>query len=397
MNIKEFFSRDKELLKDEEFFDQLEIHKRNKRIRRIVIALILLVVIVSTYVYEKTRVFKKIRVISTVEIQNGFGSKFTSYGDMLIKYSEDGASYIDRKQAIWNQAFEMKTPIVDICGDYVVVAEQGGTEIYLFDEDGLVIKTESKFPIVKVEVAKQGVVAMILEDARTNYIELIDKEGNQLVTSKTDLASNGYPLEFSLSDDGTKLAVSYLYVSGGVMQSKVLFYNFSDVGQNEVDRMVGGFNQYSSTVVPTVEFLDNDECVCIGDNIITLYSMKQKPSIAFEEEITEEIEKVCYSSSYVGLVLKNTDTQHSEKNKVVVYNKKGKEVMSEYIDDLYDEVKIVDDCIFTYNKNDFKVLTFKGKERFKHSFNEDVVDIIPISLRTYYVITNDKVKCVKLK
>jgi len=397
LNIKEFFSRDKELLKDEEFFDQLEIHKRNKRIRRIVIALILLVVIVSTYVYEKTRVFKKIRVISTVEIQNGFGSKFTSYGDMLIKYSEDGASYIDRKQAIWNQAFEMKTPIVDICGDYVVVAEQGGTEIYLFDEDGLVIKTESKFPIVKVEVAKQGVVAMILEDARTNYIELIDKEGNQLVTSKTDLASNGYPLEFSLSDDGTKLAVSYLYVSGGVMQSKVLFYNFSDVGQNEVDRMVGGFNQYSSTVVPTVEFLDNDECVCIGDNIITLYSMKQKPSIAFEEEITEEIEKVCYSSSYVGLVLKNTDTQHSEKNKVVVYNKKGKEVMSEYIDDLYDEVKIVDDCIFTYNKNDFKVLTFKGKERFKHSFNEDVVDIIPISLRTYYVITNDKVKCVKLK
>ena len=64
------------------------------------IALILLVVIVSTYVYEKTRVFKKIRVISTVEIQNGFGSKFTSYGEMLIKYSEDGASYIDRKQAI---------------------------------------------------------------------------------------------------------------------------------------------------------------------------------------------------------------------------------------------------------------------------------------------------------
>ena len=95
--------------------------------------------------------------------------------------------------------------------------------------------------------------------------------------------------------------------------------------------------------------------------------------------------------------MKNTDTQHSEKNKVVVYNKKGKEVMSEYIDDLYDEVKIVDDCIFTYNKNDFKVLTFKGKERFKHSFNEDVVDIIPISLRTYYVITNDKVKFVKLK
>ena len=397
MNIKEFFSRKKEQFNDEEFIDQLETHRRNKRIRRMLIALIVLVILISGFVYQKTRVYKKVKVVSSVEIQNGFGSKYTSYGDMIVKYSEDGVSYLDRKQAIWNQAFEMKNPIVDTCGDYVVVAEQGGTEIYLFDDKGLVNKTESNFPIVKVEVAKQGVVAMILEDAHTNYIDLIDKEGKQLVTSKTELASNGYPVDFSLSDDGTKLAVSYLYASGGIMQSKVLFYNFSDVGQNEVDRMVGGFNQYASTIVPTVQFLNNDVCVCIGDNIITIYSMKQKPSIAFEQEITEEIEKVCFSDSYVGLVLKNTDNQHKEKNKVLVYNAKGKEVMSEYIDELYDEVKIVENYIFTYNKNDFKLLTFSGQEKLVHSFNEDVVDIIPISFRTYYVVTNDKVNCVKLK
>jgi len=397
LNIKDFFSRKKEQFNDEEFIDQLETHRRNKRIRYILIALIILVVVISNFIYQKTRVYKTVKEVSSVEIQNGFGSKYTGYGDMLVKYSEDGVSYLNRKQAIWNQAFEMKSPIVDTCGDYVVVAEQGGTEIYLFDDKGLVNKTESNFPIVKIEVAKQGVVAMILEDAHTNYIDLIDKEGKQLVTSKTDLASNGYPLDFSISEDGTKLAVSYLYASGGVMQSKVLFYNFSDVGQNEVDRMVGGFNQYSSTIVPTVEFLNNDVCACIGDNIITIYSIKQKPSIEFEAEITDEIEKVCYSSSYIGLVLKNTDNQHKEKNRVVVYNTKGKEVMSEYIDDLYDEVKIVENCIFTYNKNDFRIITFSGQEKLKHSFNEDVVDIVPISLRTYYVVTNEKVKCVKLK
>lgn len=397
MNIKEFFSRKKEQFNDEEFVDQLEAHRRNKRIRRMLIALIVLVVLVSGLIYQKTRVYKKVKVVSSVEIQNGFGSKYTSYGDMIVKYSEDGVSYLNRKQAIWNQAFEMKNPIVDTCGDYVVVAEQGGTEIYLFDGKGLVNKTESNFPITKVEVAKQGVVAMILEDAHTNYIDLIDKEGKQLVTSKTELASNGYPVDFSLSDDGTKLAVSYLYASGGIMQSKVLFYNFSDVGQNEVDRMVGGFNQYASTIVPTVQFINNDVCACIGDNIITIYSMKQKPSIAFEQEITEEIEKVCFSKSYVGLVLKNTDNQHKEKNRVLVYNTKGKEVMSEYVDELYDEVKIVENYIFTYNKNDFKLLTFSGQEKLVHSFNEDVVDIIPISFRTYYVVTNDKVNYVKLK
>ena len=88
--------------------------------------------------YQKTRVYKGFKVESSVDISNGYDSKYVGYGDMLVKYSEDGVSYINKNKSVWNQAFEMKNPLVDTCGDYVVVGQQGGTEIYLVNTKGLV-------------------------------------------------------------------------------------------------------------------------------------------------------------------------------------------------------------------------------------------------------------------
>lgn len=397
MSIKDIFRKKAIETEEEEFIQTIEAHNRNKRIRRLLIALIILISVISVVVYQKTRVYKGLKIESSVEIQDGYDSKYTGYGDMLIKYSEDGVSYISKNKTVWNQAFEIKTPLVDSCGDYVVVATQGGTDIYLFNKKGLVSQYESSYPIIKVKVAKQGVVAAILEDSNTNYLEVTDKEGNKLVAGRTELTSNGYPVDFDISEDGKKMAVSYLYVSSGVMQSKVLFYNFSDVGQNEVDRMVGGFNHYAQSVVPKVEFLTNDVVVAVADSRVSFYSMKQKPELVSEEEFSDEIEKICYSSEYLCMVFKNTGEQNKEEHLVCVYNTKGKKVMSEYTDELYENVKIIEDYVFTYDNVNFTVLAFNGDKKLTYSFKEEVVDILPVTYRNFYVVYNDRVEYVKLR
>ena len=56
--------------------------------------------------------------------------KFAMFGDNVIKYTKDGASYIDASgKTIWTQSYEMKTPIININGDYAVIADQQGNEI----------------------------------------------------------------------------------------------------------------------------------------------------------------------------------------------------------------------------------------------------------------------------
>ena len=172
------------------------------------------------------------------------------------------------------------------------------------NKKGKVGEVNTSYPIIKIEVAQQGVVAALLEEASANYIELYDKEGNLIVSHKSLLSENGFPLSFSISNDGEKMMTSYLSIKEGSTENQVIFYNFSNVGKDEVDRVVGTFNQYGETIVPAVYFVSNEDAIAIGDNVLTIYKMKEKPTIRKEIKFDKEIQKVFYNEKYVGLHIK---------------------------------------------------------------------------------------------
>ena len=48
----------------------------------------------------------------------------------MIRYTKDGASYIDGAgKTVWTQSFEMKTPVINVNGDYAVIADQQGNQL----------------------------------------------------------------------------------------------------------------------------------------------------------------------------------------------------------------------------------------------------------------------------
>lgn len=374
----------------------LKRHRRRKFLQAIIAVLIVMVIIVTVKLIQSCRSYSEYKVTSDIGIEDNGSSSIIEFGDCIIKYSSDGISYINGKKTVWNTAFEMKNPIIDVCGDYAAIGTEDSGTIYIYDTSGKVSEINTSYPIVKLEVAKQGVVAALMEDGTTNYIELYDKTGDLIVTQKTILDGNGYPIDFSLSEDGTKMVVSYVCISSGITESKVLFYNFSDVGQNEIDRMVGGFNQYSSSVVPTVEFVDNDTAIAVGDNIFTIYNMDEKPNIQEELTINDEIQKVFYNKKYIGIVTLNTDSVNQYK--VTIYNIKGREVANFGIDEEYDTIKFDGKTVMMYTDNQFKVISFSGVTKFDYTFTSDVIDILPIkgSYR-YLLVTSDKMEKIKLK
>ena len=50
--------------------------------------------------------------------------------------------------------------MVDICGDYIAVADKNSNDVYIYNQDSNQGKVTTNFPIVKVEVAEQGVMAV---------------------------------------------------------------------------------------------------------------------------------------------------------------------------------------------------------------------------------------------
>ena len=373
-----------------------EDKSRNLKIKVITIIRIVCALLLAIYLFCVYRTYNNYKVRKTIKIETGTNSQYQAFGEFVVKYSNDGISYINGTETIWNEAYEMKSPIVDVCGDYLAIADKNSNTIYIFNKKGKVGEVNTSYPIIKIEVAQQGVVAALLEEASANYIELYDKEGNLIVSHKSLLSENGFPLSFSISNDGEKMMTSYLSIKEGSTENQVIFYNFSNVGKDEVDRVVGTFNQYGETIVPAVYFVSNEDAIAIGDNVLTIYKMKEKPTIRKEIKFDKEIQKVFYNEKYVGLIFENSkgDTPY----KMEVYSLSGEKIMSKEIEMNLDHVKFAGKNVLMYDDVTCELISLKGVVKFKHVFTKQLDAIVPMeSTNTFLLMTKNKIEEISLR
>ena len=373
-----------------------EDKSRNLKIKVITIIGIVCALLLAIYLFCVYRTYNNYKVRKTINIETGTNSQYQAFGEFVVKYSNDGISYINGTETIWNEAYEMKSPIVDVCGDYLAIADKNSNTIYIFNKKGKVGEVNTSYPIIKIEVAQQGVVAALLEEASANYIELYDKEGNLIVSHKSLLSENGFPLSFSISNDGEKMMTSYLSIKEGSTENQVIFYNFSNVGKDEVDRVVGTFNQYGETIVPAVYFVSNEDAIAIGDNVLTIYKMKEKPTIRKEIKFDKEIQKVFYNEKYVGLIFENSkgDTPY----KMEVYSLSGEKIMSKEIEMNLDHVKFAGKNVLMYDDVTCELISLKGVVKFKHVFTKQLDAIVPMeSTNTFLLMTKNKIEEISLR
>lgn len=373
-----------------------EDKSRNLKIKVITIIGIVCALLLAIYLFCVYRTYNNYKVRKTIKIETGTNSQYQAFGEFVVKYSNDGISYINGTETIWNEAYEMKSPIVDVCGDYLAIADKNSNTIYIFNKKGKVGEVNTSYPIIKIEVAQQGVVAALLEEASANYIELYDKEGNLIVSHKSLLSENGFPLSFSISNDGEKMMTSYLSIKEGSTENQVIFYNFSNVGKDEVDRVVGTFNQYGETIVPAVYFVSNEDAIAIGDNVLTIYKMKEKPTIRKEIKFDKEIQKVFYNEKYVGLIFENSkgDTPY----KMEVYSLSGEKIMSKEIEMNLDHVKFAGKNVLMYDDVTCELISLKGVVKFKHVFTKQLDAIVPMeSTNTFLLMTKNKIEEISLR
>lgn len=383
-----------EVTMDEEL-SKRRLTKNQKIALGIIVGLIVLFVLIYVYRQKQLdKVFSGYSEKSNIDLDAQIPAESRAFGNGIIWYSVDGISYFSGGKQVWNKAIDMKSPVIDTCGDYIVMAERKSNEIYVFDINGKENKIESTYPVVDVSVSKQGVVAATLDDGEANYIEISDKEGTKIASGRTVLSGDGYPVDISISEDSTRLVASYLSVSNGETQSKVVFYNFSSVGENEVDRIVGGFNQYKSTLVPEVEFINNKTAVAVGDNMFTIYSVGERPSIVYEEEFTEKIDSLFFSKKYIGIVFRSNDTSYSQVLKV--YDQKGKKVFTKALDFQYKDICFVGDNVVMYDSSNCRMYSFVGTERLNYNFEMNINMLVPLEPDNFVILTDNGIKEIEL-
>ena len=357
-----------------------------------VVAVVLLVIFGIRY-YMNNRTFTGYSIASTTERSDTLTTKYAPFGDKILKYSRDGVSYTDDTNSLlFSITYTMQDPILALSQKAGAVADKNGSQIYIFDQEKQMGQITTLLPIKHIAVSNQGVVAVLMEESKSSKLEIYSADGTMIGDGIFDLEDAGYPMNLSISSDGTKIAIAFAQISGSKFNSSVAVYNFDNVGENYVDHLVFAKN-YTDYMIPELHYFDASTLVAVGDGILGFYQGSQIPEIVNEVTIENEIKSVFYGENMVGLVFETV-----EGKMLTLYDAKGNLVTQIPFTMDYDNIRIADNRVLIYNDTEMGLYSFSGKECFRHTFETSMVDIFTTKSRSKYLfIYTNETQLVKLQ
>ena len=382
-----------------DFSKQIKKHRMSIFYRTALAVFLIVAIVIVLYIQDRNKVYTQMSQISTVPRQEISCVRDLGLDGKVVSYSNDGISCMDSKgNAIWNQTYEMQNPMIAVCRDVLAVADYNGRNVYVMNSEKKLGEISTNMPVHYICVAANGVVLTVQEDSKVTWINMYDSQGKELVSIPTRMNDTGYPSAVSLSDNGKLVAVSYTYVEAGQLQTRVAFYNFGAVGENQIDHLVAGYN-YTDTFIPYIHFINDNTAFAAADNQVILYKGGEVPETHMLRLIDEEIQAVYTSDKYIGLVYFNSDLESTYR--LSVMDIQGEEIVSipfelQSISDA--GIIFGEDVITIYNEQKCMVYNISGRLKYSGTFEKAVRTMIPVSGQFRYVlVTADSIDVVELK
>lgn len=357
--------------------------KLNRMQWTIIIGLLVMVGVLVYALVKNNRVSGSYEVVTSLSRGDDTSVYYQIMRKGMIRYSKDGMAMTDKSgNLIWTQTYEMTSPAIAVSDPYVAVGDIGANTIYIFNEYGQLGRINTDVPIQEIRISAQGVIAAVLSDSATNYINLYDKQGNVLGSIKASLQNTGYPLAIALSSDATRLLASYLCMDGSTVKTRVISYNFSDTQSKHVIDTLELEELY-----PKIEFLENNKAVMFGEKSFVLYNTDTK-EITAQQTFENEIASVFCSDQKIGFIFKASD--ENSQYYMEIYNKAGRKNSSVYFDFDYEGINVYDDEVILYNSQEMAVYQMNGRLKFTSTLNTSVTNIMASWESGMYWLVDDQ-------
>lgn len=380
--ITEIHEADDEMRELEE---KVKRHRRNHRIKVSVITVSVIVIVSALYFFIAYRTFTEARIVGSHQEERYHNSSYKVFSELIVKYSKDGVTLLDKNgKERWNQSYQMATPMIALGEKSGVIADNGGNDMIVFQETGVKGEIHTNLPIEKVDVSQQGIVAAILKEEMNPKVVCYDAQGNLLVEHKIAVSTSGYPIEVAISDDGKTLLVSYLQITNGKVNSRVVYYDFSGKGQEVEDYEI--FSEvYEDTVIPEAYFIGNEVSVLVGDASLMIFHGKGDPVLSKNIKIDKKINSIFRYDKYIGMFLKNEGKEGYELRLYTIY---GKQVFSENVDKEYANATMAGREIMLYDNNQLCIYGLNGVKRFEGEVKNNISEITPVFGINKYLVMN---------
>ena len=371
--------------------------RENKKIFLTRLAIVLVIAWAIFWIFLRTS--HNYDVIDETERKGDTSVNYHFSEDGILCYSKDGVSFTNEEgEAVWNQVFGMEAPKMDDCGDNIAIGDIGANNLYIFDHNGLKGKLTLEKPIQDLCISKQGVVAVVLEDGAANQINMYSKEGEMLVSIKVSIGSGGYPLTMALSEDGTRLAVSYILFNGGKIGSRLVFYDFSNKDTSSTPNGTFEFDE----LIPKLEFVENNTVLATGEKGFYIYQCGNTVSQKHSQVFVGEAKSIFVTEDRIGVITKNPEIAKEgktvDKYKVQVYRFSGTRAGGFTFDFDYKNVSASDNDIIFYNDQECEIYSYRGRKKFQHVFERKIESVLPGTASGEYILFDQQsVQIITLK
>ena len=399
--------------KKNRFVERIRNHKRKILTALAVIAAVF-VVAAAAFAVIRLQTFSSYEVLSSYEHSRESNDQYVKFNGNLVQYGGDGIICLKADgSSLWSKSYEMEQPILAASDHYLALTDQGGSEILLFDADGILREIETPYPVLQIALAGNGNVAAVLQGSDECRIVLYDKTGALIVEGSSHLDDSGYPAAVALSSDGTIMAVSYLTVDTGAVSSVLTFYDLSE-SESGTARIAASESCEGEMIVRLAQ-LDGNFAAFSGSGV-RIYSAD---TLSLKREITaeEEIQSIAVGDDRFALIYRadeeealaaaqedadqtaSGDAQTAVDAYVLqVYGSGGRELYSTVFTDDYQEVTFLENGSTAICGTDFcKVINILGKTQFSYSFGETLCGIFSNRFFGYTLVFTDRVERIRLK
>lgn len=308
----------------------------------------------------------------------------------LIKKSIDG-------ETVWTKGFYIDDPLMEAKGQYIAVANITGKSVYVFDAKGFIREIKESYPIINIDINKEGFLTTIQEKEKQNIIKYYNNEGVRVVESATRFYEDGYPIDVATSYDVTKMVTGYLNVSNNRLQTKISFFGYENQYDNKDQNLLGGFT-YENALLSELYWINEVRVLVIMDNGISIFDCETEPKLIKTINVDSELMFVEATDEEIivsyGKSLEQSELDQS--NNVIIYNHNGEELKKMKYEENIQLIKAIKDEYFVIT--DSQIIKYQGigREWFASTYLT-ITDFYEISEEKYVAVTNQGYEIFKIR
>jgi len=308
----------------------------------------------------------------------GNAAYYSTDKGILISKSNYIALFNNKGKAVWEMATSVVNPILCVEGDYIAVAEAGGTKICLYEGNTLVYASDAENNILNANVSSEGDVVVVTEkEFYKGAIEVFNKSGERIYSwasgSETIICAD-------ISPGKRRVAAGFLDATGRT-KSSIQFFNVKET------------ESYKKVVIPdTVVFkteFTGETLNVFGDNRVI--GLSTDGGIEWDETYTDDaISAAEMDERGNKAVLSVSDNVPV----IQMFSRGGGEKSNFAVDEIPDHVDISGDRIL-YN-NTRMILYGKTKNPKKYAATMDIKDLKIIDRETILIVYSNSIEFVKM-